>query len=709
MDISRRDAIGLAMAAAIPGVAGADKARRAAVTTGTVSDLGLPPAWFTAEPMRISWNILRQVDGHESGTALIEQAAANDINLVVITAGGVVAFYPTRIPYHQRSDGARAGNDLFGDASRAAKARGLRVGARFDFSRLSGDALRDHPEWFYKRLDGSHSGAQGRYRPCINSEYYHKIAPAIVMELFALYQPSLLFLNNFTNVSGTGEPAPCQCDNCKMAWAAVHPGSPLPAQITPEYGVFIKDRTRLTAELIELPLRRRHPEAVIINADSEPSDGLHTESRTAFPTRWIWPYETAEAVDRQRNSRPDKLCLSICNTYSTNYSRLVVMPAAETRTRLFQAVAAGSHPIVSMTGTLAQYDREMLAAAHDVWGWYKRNGDLYVGQRNAARALLLCRPSLANRVRESAAETSERGLYQILAENHVPLAAAETTAPLRERRGHYDVVLVSRGAPLDGVRDYVAAGGTAVFADQHPGFAMPEPAETLELSGSAYWRIRNRDQLPGFPSVDFVAAGGIPADAPPSSDPAATMRIMIRGGGVTLHTYPNDPDALLTLVPPMIENIAEEAAADMHDTDIPGLLVRRFGKGRVVMIPWDLGGLYARFHFSQHAQLLMSILRGPGGWSPELVTDAPAAVHMLLMEQPGRDRKLLNLVNLAGQSQRGYDEAPLLPQMQITLNGRFSAAESRAMGRSLPIRAADGRTIVTLPQLRAFDSLVLTV
>ena len=51
------------------------------------------------------------------------------LDALLLNAGGIMAFYPTKIPGHHRSQFLGDG-DLFGDFTKAAKARGMRVVAR---------------------------------------------------------------------------------------------------------------------------------------------------------------------------------------------------------------------------------------------------------------------------------------------------------------------------------------------------------------------------------------------------------------------------------------------------------------------------------------------------------------------------------------------------------------------------------------------------
>ena len=75
-------------------------------------------------------------------------------NAVLVNGGGIIAFYPTRVPYHHRSQflGSR---DVLGEMVVGAKKRGIRVVARMDCNLAYQEALEAHPEWFERNRDGS--------------------------------------------------------------------------------------------------------------------------------------------------------------------------------------------------------------------------------------------------------------------------------------------------------------------------------------------------------------------------------------------------------------------------------------------------------------------------------------------------------------------------------------------------------------------------
>ena len=60
----------------------------------------------------------------------IDYWASLKVDALRVNAGGIMAFYPTKIPYHHRSQ-FLGDRDLFGDFTKAAKAKGIRR-ARLD-------------------------------------------------------------------------------------------------------------------------------------------------------------------------------------------------------------------------------------------------------------------------------------------------------------------------------------------------------------------------------------------------------------------------------------------------------------------------------------------------------------------------------------------------------------------------------------------------
>ena len=73
---------------------------------------------------------------------------------LVINAGGIVAYYPSKYPLHYRPD-TLGDRDLFGQLVEVAHRDGLAVLARMDSNRAHQDFYQSHTEWFAVNKDSN--------------------------------------------------------------------------------------------------------------------------------------------------------------------------------------------------------------------------------------------------------------------------------------------------------------------------------------------------------------------------------------------------------------------------------------------------------------------------------------------------------------------------------------------------------------------------
>src|SRR6476659_8318165 len=130
---------------------------------------------------------------------------------VIINAGGIVAYYPTRIPLHRKAEylGSR---DLFGELCHAAHEDGIAVLARLDSNRAHEEFYIAYPDWFAVDAKGKPYRSADLYISCINSPYYEKHIPAILTEIAKMYKPEGFTDNSW---SGLGRDSMCYCKYCR--------------------------------------------------------------------------------------------------------------------------------------------------------------------------------------------------------------------------------------------------------------------------------------------------------------------------------------------------------------------------------------------------------------------------------------------------------------------------------------------------------------
>ena len=143
--------------------------------------------------------------------------ASLKVDAVLLNGGGILAFYPTQVPYHRRSQflGTR---DLFGEMVAAVKQRGIRAVARMDCNFAYEDALKAHPEWFERNSDGSsrpHPESPWLFSTCMFGSYFSEQMPAIYREINQRYAVDGFFTNGWPS---TGALRVCYCENCRRLY-----------------------------------------------------------------------------------------------------------------------------------------------------------------------------------------------------------------------------------------------------------------------------------------------------------------------------------------------------------------------------------------------------------------------------------------------------------------------------------------------------------
>ena len=107
---------------------------------------------------------------------------------LVINAGGIVAYYPSRFALQYRAQYLKD-RDLYGELTRAAHADGIAVLARMDSNRAHEKFYRAHPDWFAVDASGRPYRADDRYITCIDSPYYEEYLPEVLREIIAWEAP----------------------------------------------------------------------------------------------------------------------------------------------------------------------------------------------------------------------------------------------------------------------------------------------------------------------------------------------------------------------------------------------------------------------------------------------------------------------------------------------------------------------------------------
>lgn len=152
------------------------------------------------------------------------------LQAITLSAGGVVCYYPTRVPLHYKSRwlGKR---DAFGELVAAAKKLGLRVLARVDTHAVHADVFEAHPEWIARDAQGRpvrHWVMPELYLTSFIGPYHWEYVPQIIREIHSLYDVDGIFANRWNS---TPPQSNCHCDYCRDSFRQ-YAGADIPARPT---------------------------------------------------------------------------------------------------------------------------------------------------------------------------------------------------------------------------------------------------------------------------------------------------------------------------------------------------------------------------------------------------------------------------------------------------------------------------------------------
>ena len=605
---------------------------------------------------------------------------------VIINAGGIVAYYPSKFPLHHRAEYLND-RDLFGELCKAAHDDGLAVLARMDCNRAAEDFFRAHPDWFARNSSGDPYPAADKYVTCINSPYYEEYIPAVLTEIIERYHPE-----GFADNSWAGLPRDsiCYCANCARKFRE-KTGQPPPKRADwddPLYRQWIEWNYARRLEIWDLFNRTTKkaggPGCLWIGMNSGSISG---QARSFRDLKAICERAKMMLMDHQRRSDAagfqentdtgklihgllgwDKVVPEAMALYQAgqNSFRVASKPAAEARMWMIAGFAGGIQPWWHHVGAYHE-DRRMYRTAEPLMRWYKDN-EAYLANRQplAAVGLVWSQQNTDYFGRDNAGELVEtpyRGFMQALVRARIPYVPVHADHIERDSGKLAALILPNLGAMSDAqytaVRRFVEKGGGLIASgasslynergESRGDFAL---ADLFGVHAGAKVRVdssarTSHTYLRLHPELRARVWGPKAGDEPP---PTGERHPVLRGfdetdiipyGGV-LEPLKTDPGVtvLLTFVPEFPIYPPETAWMRQPKTDIAGLVL----KGRAAYLAADLDRRFASDNLPDHGDLLANLVRWAAGDRIPLSVEGRGLVDFNLYTQPGR--LIMHAVNL---------------------------------------------------------------
>ena len=559
-----------------------------------------------------------------------------------LSAGGCVAYYPTKIPLHYRSRWM-ADRDPFGELVAGCRKLGMNVIARTDPHATHQDMYDAHPDWIAVDAQGKkrkHWADPEYWVTCALGPYNFEFMTAVTREIVALYKVDGVFSNRW---SGSGM---CYCEHCQRNFKAFS-GRELPRTNNPQdsarrdYNLWREQRLFDVWKLWDAEIREVNPNASFIansggGATStldmvkigELSHILFADRQARHGLMPVWMNGKNGKEYRSTLGRKPIggiFSVGIEEQYRWKDS---VQNAEEIKLWVADGIANGLRPwFTKFSGVLR--DRRWLKPVEEIYDWHYRNERYLRNEEPLARVGLVYSQQTAafygGAQAQAKAEDHTLGFYQALIEARIPFEMVHDRLLDPAHVDRFRTLILPNIAALSEqqcqqLRDYVARGGRLVA--------------THETSLYDEWGVRRQDfGLSGLFGASF--AGSVEGPMQNSyltieKDPASggfhpilkgledAERIINGVHRVAANALTKTAYCPLTLVPSYPDLPMEEVFPRVPKTDIPEVFLQEFGKGRVVYFPWDIDRTYWEVFSRDHGRLLRNAV--------EWATDEPAIV-----------------------------------------------------------------------------------
>jgi hypothetical protein len=599
-----------------------------------------------------------------------------EVQGVIINAGGIYAYYPSRFPLHHCA--ATLGDrDLYGEIARAAHDDGLAVLARMDSSRAHKELYEAHPDWFASDHEGKPFRNGEHFITCVNSPYFKEYLPDILREIIERSHPEGFTDNSW---SGLDRAHICHCEHCGKSFLN-RTGKPLPRAHDwndANYQAWIEwsyeCRLAVWNRFNRVTREAGGPDCLWIGMNSGSISGQSRSFRDVAaicaraPILMLDHQSRGESDSFQNNIETGKLLHGVLGwdklipesmpmyqmgrpTY-----RLSSKPEPEARMWMLAGFAGGIQPWWHHVGAYHE-DRRAYNTAPRVMRWHKDHQTYLVDRVPVANVGLVWSQQNTDFFGRDDPETRVdqpfRGWTRALVRARIPHVPVHVDQIDRQSPALAVLILPNIGAISDAqlaaVRRYVEWGGSLIATgqtslygprgDPRPDFglgvmfgvrgARPELIDSsqraLRESQHSYLRIEAEPRHPvmaGFDETSILPFGGTLAS-------------------LTVDARCRVP---LTFIPPLPVFPPETAWMRQPRTTVPGLIINESGSKRVVFLPADIDRRYAIDHLPDHGNLLANLVRWGAHGSLPLEVRGRGLVDCELYLQPGR--LILHLVNL---------------------------------------------------------------
>ncbi len=726
-----------------PTLARSAKQAIAASTSETALNLvSLPPRLAPLDPSTQPWQQkIRRVGQsnmteHDPAVMNVEQWAdywhTAGADIVFISVTGILAFYPSKVPFHRHGKFLN-NRDFFGECAAAAKKRGMRVVARMSPDLNWPDALEAHPEWAMRNKDGSvqFNGEDLRlFKTCMFSTYMDDYVPAIIREINSLYDVDCFYTNGWPPLGSLPD---CHCAVC----------SKLPPTGTPAYWQAFNDRLFTLWQKYDALAEEKKPDSFFFaNLGGNVHAGPNLD-RLAKIAAWFQGDNQGRTYDdpaiwgvtlqgRVANAvhEPNLAAANVSAAYSTGVVRWrnASKNPAEARMWLNETLASGMVPYYHFIGSEDGFgeDRRWQKVGTDYFQWTARH-DAHLKTRRSIANIGVIMGQSTQLLYKGPATASSRfymretthGIYETLLRGRFAFDFVHEERLDPDSLSKYRALILPNIAMLSDrqcqqLRNYVHSGGsimasfeTSLYDENlqpRSDFALADlfdiskAGDVIGTNGNAYYaRIEKPDAphphpiLAGFSNTNWL--------------PGAQNRLPLKPIG----------DPILTVVPGFVQyppELAYPSPSQSH-TNEPAVVLRETGSSRIAWFPGDIERTWWLTGHGDLLHLMHNTIRWLTRDESIVHVHGDGFIEFFAWETtPGYAIHVLNYTNPNahhGWIQSTYPLGPQTISLKLPSGLRVKSVDLLHVEQKIPFNLEAETLRFTIPRIEDYEVAAVTV
>lgn len=698
----------------------------AAVSPGSSPGRQTTPSWVD-KPMRWAQLTLVEDDpGKFDPQFWLDYFKRTKSEAACLSAGGCVAYYPTKIPFHHRSQWLGS-LDPFGELVAGCRKLGMVVIARTDSHATYDDVREAHPDWIAVEAGGNlrrHWASPEMWVTCALGPYNFEFMTRVKKEIMTDYQVDGIFINRW---DGSGM---CHCEHCVKNFKDAT-GHDLPRTGDPRdpghraYLVWRQQRLFDLWQLWDREVRKINPDSCVI-----PNTGGGATS--SLDMRKIGELAPTLIADRQarrglaapwengKNGKEFRATMGgkpIVGIFSVGLEEPYrwkdsVQNEAEIRLWVADGIANGLRPWFTKFGGVIHDPRwlkpvENLYRRYASWEKYLRN------EQSLARVGMVYSQQTAwfygNKV-----EDHILGWYQTLIEARVPFEMVHDHLLDAKHIGQFKTLILPNIAALSDaqcgqLREFVTGGGSLIATYETSLYdewgAKRADFGLSNLFGVSFKGLTEGPMHNSYLRLEHQSFRGHPLlkgleDAPRIINGVWRLEV---GETVSFRERP------VTLIPSYPDLPMEKVYPRVPKTDKAEIYLRDLtrdaqGGGRVVYFPWDIDLTFREVLCVDHFKLLRNAVEWATDEEPPATVSGAGVLDLTIWRQ--KTSLTVHLVNLTNPMMMKGPVRELIPvgpqKVRIRIPDGAKVREVRllAAGRT-PRVQRDGHFLsITVPSIR---------